>query len=160
MPPRCMKPVWNNAMVLMGNGSRKPLGEIRVGDVVITNKGRPRRVLASADKGLLECVEIKTHSGRSVIASLDHPFLTPDGWIEAGKLQVGQSVATVPCPETVPTQADRCLEEFRMAGYFVGDGSCGPVGRGTGCAAVITTGDEEVAKDLAACAARLGFTVS
>src|SRR5579871_374055 len=32
MPPRCMKPVWNNAMVLMGNGSRKPLGEIRVGD--------------------------------------------------------------------------------------------------------------------------------
>ena len=74
----------------MADGSYKTLGEIRVGDSVISHTGASRRVSAVFEQGELECVEITTHSGRVAVAALDHPFMTPQGWVEAAHLRVGQ----------------------------------------------------------------------
>src|SRR3990172_11227576 len=42
IPPGTMKPVDTNAWVLMGDGTRKRLGDVQVDDIVITHRGRPR----------------------------------------------------------------------------------------------------------------------
>ncbi|WBB94200.1 phage terminase large subunit [Verrucosispora sp. WMMC514] len=122
MPPQEGKPVVIDGVILMGDGSRKPLRDVAVGDLVITHKGRPRAVTAVHEQGTLPVVTIRTHSGRSITAALDHPFLTPSGWVNAGALTVGDVLAVVKTPQAVTT-ATVTAEEARLMGYFVGDGS-------------------------------------
>jgi predicted phage terminase large subunit-like protein len=92
MPPRHGKPVWVESMVLMGNGSRKRIKDIKIGDEVITHLGRPRKVTQIFHQGLLECVEITTSRGRKTIAAKTHPFLTTEGWVNAGDLSTNMRV--------------------------------------------------------------------
>lgn len=112
MPPRMMKPVSINALVLMGDGSRRRLGDVVVGDEVVTHTGRTRLVEAVHDQGDLPCLRIATRAGRGVDAAPDHPFLTPEGWVLAGDLSVGQSLATVARPVTTAAK-NRDDAEFR-----------------------------------------------
>ncbi len=115
MPPRHGKPVYSGSMILLKNGLRKPISEVVVGDQVITHKGRGRRVLAIHEQGELTTVRITTRQGRSTIAALDHPFLTPEGWVDARNLQVGMALANVPSPKA--GGADIPVEAFGMAGH-------------------------------------------
>lgn len=158
MPPRHGKPVYNGTMILMGDGSRKAIADIAVGDTVISDSGEPRAVTAVIAQGVLPCVRVITKSGREVIVAHDHPFLTADGWRDAIDLSVGQRLAIVPKPGTQPQQEGRPIEEFRLAGYFAGDGNT--TAAKTSCQASITIGDEEIGRDIHHCAAVLGFTVT
>lgn len=121
MPPRHGKPINIEEAVLLADGTYKRLGDIQVGDMVISHTGTPRRVLAVHDQGDLPCVRINTRCGRSIVAALDHPFLTESGWKNAGDLKEKDLLAAVKepklqvCEETSP-------EEARLIGYFVGDG--------------------------------------
>src|SRR6266700_2488120 len=126
MPPQEGKPVIGSAMILMGDGSRKRLSDVRPGDMVITHRGRPRRVTAVHKQGLLPIVKITTHAGRVIRAAADHPFLTPDGWTDAGKLAPGDVLAVIRSPATSPAgygAAPLTGEAARLLGYFVGDGN-------------------------------------
>lgn len=130
------KPVNVDALVLMGDGSRKRLGDVEVGDWVMTHMGRARRVIEVHRQGKQPSVRITTRRGRVVDAAVDHPFLTEGGWVSAGDLKGAggvwgngsrqmrtcDKIATVPAPEVV-TGASRSPEEFALAGYFIGDGS-------------------------------------
>lgn len=156
-PPQVGKPVYSGTVILMGDGSRKRIDEIQVGEKVITHLGRPRTVLAVHRQGKLPCVEITTHSGRKTVAALDHPFLTPEGWVEAGKLTPNMTLALVPSPATTP-RAQLLPEEARLLGYFVGDGSTG-ASAATSCSAGITSASPTVVEDIYRCAAKLGFGV-
>lgn len=158
-PPRHGKPVYNGTMILMGDGSRKPIADVQIGDTVISHRGLPRIVTALVSQGALPCVRITTRAGRQVVAALNHPFLTADGWRDAKDLQIGQGLGSVPLPQTVPSQEGRPVEEFRLAGYFIGDGSTSWNQGGRSCAACITAGDPAIEKDIAHCAATLGFQV-
>lgn len=89
------KPLDVETPVLMGDGSYKRLGDVKVGDLVITHWARPRKVLAVFDQGELPVLRITTHSGRTVLSALDHPFLTREGWVVAEDLSVGQFLASV-----------------------------------------------------------------
>lgn len=153
-PPGVGKPLDVNTIVLMGDGTRKRLGDIRVGEFVIAKDGLPHRVSAVHEQGERECVKITTHSGRSVIAALDHPFLTPDGWVEAGKLSVGQPLALLN-EVLIFATSKRTDAEAKLAGYFVGDGSIGPAGNSI--QARITTTSSAYLDDIIACCASLGF---
>ncbi len=60
-----------------------------------------------------------TEAGREIVATEDHPFLTPDGMVPLGRIQVGERVAVVPF-EGVPYEPpdDRVLvdlEDIRRA---------------------------------------------
>lgn len=92
MPPRHGKPVWVESLVLMGDGTRKPIKDVVVGDYVITHEGRPRKVLEIFKQGLLDCVKITTKRGRVTTAALTHPFLTTTGWVNAGDLNTSMNV--------------------------------------------------------------------
>src|SRR5690606_34731170 len=132
---------------------------VEVGDTVITHTGKPRRVSAVHIQGLLDCVKITTGAGRSTIAALDHPFLTPSGWVQAGDLQVGMTLGAVASPQIIPSDSLRAAEA-RLLGYFVGDGGTTFTARGDGSFnSVITTASEAVHSEIIRCAESLGFTV-
>lgn len=152
VPPQHGKPVEENQSVLMGDGSRKKLKDVVVGDYVITKLGRPRRVMNVFKQGELECVKLNTRSGRSVTAALDHPMLTTEGWVKAGDIKTGMFLASVVPDINKDVSTNRELCEARLIGYFIGDGNC------TNNAAVITVVDEIELQDIIYCAETIGFT--
>lgn len=155
-PPGHGKPLDVETPVLCGDGRYRRLGDIKVGQQVITHEARPRSVLAVHEQGELDCVAIKTHSSRVVVAALDHPFMTADGWRKAGELQAGQVLALVHAHmkdqhETHPEA------ECRLAGYFIGDGNCTENRRTNGLNARISVADPVILKSIQDCARAMGF---
>jgi hypothetical protein len=82
LPPRHMKPVDINARVDTARGYVH-LGDIVVGDLVLTHLGRYRKVLAILEQGDLPVLRISTEQCRVVLATPDHRFLTGRGWLRA-----------------------------------------------------------------------------
>lgn len=171
LPRRHGKPLAEDStLILMEDGSRKLLRDVAVGDAVISGAGRPQKVTAVDVQGELSCLNMVTQSGRHIVAALDHPFLTPDGWREASELGPGTALGNVAAPLTVCASTksdsrwlfpiDRSDEEFRLAGYFVGDGNCTFTGGPQlvrSFQARITTNDDDVAKDIQRCATAMSF---
>lgn len=85
VPFRTAKPVHVDEPVLTDDGYKR-LGDIQVGDRVLTHKGRFRSVLAVHEQGRLPTVVVRTFGGRAVRAAPDHPFMTTQGWVNAGEL--------------------------------------------------------------------------
>ncbi len=158
--PRHLKPLDVNTSIAYSGGMYKALKDVKVGDKVLTHKGRYRTVLAIGEQGLLPTIKIKTNSGREIVTALDHPFLTPHGWIEAKDLKISDVLGIV-VPQEDTGVRDRLLEEYRMAGYFVGDGQCGIYGRGASTVGVqtanITCHDEIEGADIIHCSNTLGW---
>ena len=159
MPPRHGKPLDVKSLVLMGDGQRKALGDVQVGDSVITQKGRARQVTEVFEQGMLDTLRLTTASGRTVVSALDHPFLTTDGWKLAEDLRAGMFLAEVPGADCAPSVTNRRDEEYRLAGYFIGDGSVAQTQQNS-FASGITCFDPQMAADLRFCAAALGFQVN
>jgi len=87
-----------NEMVLMADGSRKVIRDICIGDTIttfnpITQLPSPSRVInhyvRETDKKIYT---LKTKSGRSIIATEDHPFMTLDGWKKVEDLSYNEMV--------------------------------------------------------------------
>lgn len=85
-------PIWENESVLMGSGLQKPLRDVVVGDVVVNQHGRSTRVTAVHIQGNLQCRHVISYSGDTVYAALNHPFITPDGRVNAGDLKRGSLI--------------------------------------------------------------------
>lgn len=158
VPPGFCKPVATSAIVQLSSGDRVSLGKIHVGDRIITKTGKPATVVEIHEQGELECLAIRTWSGREVVAAPDHPFLTPEGWVQAKDLVVGQCLALRANREYEETRLmildRRRDEEFALAGYLIGDGSV------TGNAANVTSGTPIHIEQVCALAAALGFTAN
>jgi predicted phage terminase large subunit-like protein len=155
MPPQHGKPCYNGTMILMADGSYKALGDVVVGDRVITHTGFPQTVTAVFEHPGRRAVRLTAQSGRSTVAALDHPFLTPAGWVNAGDLQVGMSLGNVAVAKTDGAER-RSAYEYRLAGYYIGDGHCAVTGNAA--ASSITNIDALTVADVEACAEALGFT--
>ena len=78
--------------VLMGDGTRKAIKDVKNGDKVITFD--PKTLKISTTKVINQYVrettqkiyKIKTTSGREIIATENHPFMTPYGWCKVGEM--------------------------------------------------------------------------
>ncbi len=156
-PKKHGKPIEENSLVLMADGSYKRLGDVRVGDGVITSQGRPREVSEVFEQGKLPVLEIKTRCGRSIKSAYDHPFLTPSGYVMAKDLAVGNVLANLGQLSTVWLEWKRPIEEYRLAGYFIGDGNVTRSGHSNN--ARITCYDDIEAKDIYHCTAVMGFGI-
>lgn len=150
VPPRHSKPVWEEEWVLTRARGRIRLKDVIVGDEVLTHKGRFRRVMAVHEQGVLPLWRISTWCGRSVKAAADHPFLTPRGWKNAADL-VPHDVVGIAMPQEKSGTQTVTLEEARLLGYLVGDGS---LTQGT---IKFTTACERMSADLESCCAAQGF---
>lgn len=148
--PGSSKPVWEEMPVLMADGTYKPLREVRVGDRVIGKTGKGCVVTAVHEQGLQSCVKILTASKREIIAATDHPIMTTMGWTKAGMVTIGDHLGLMHSPQ-IEGSTTRSIDEFSLAGYFIGDGS---VTHGN-CA--LTSKDPEYIEDFCAVSQRLGF---
>jgi DNA-directed DNA polymerase III PolC len=63
---------------------------------------RKRRVVAFIESGTKTVYRLRTALGHSIVATAEHPFMTPEGWRKLGKLQIGDRVAAA---RTLPIQA-------------------------------------------------------
>lgn len=150
-PPRSGKPVWVENLVTMGDGSYRKLKDVKVGDFVITDKGRARKVLEVFEQPEQLCLRLVTRSGIETITALDHPYLTPEGFVQAKDLRPGMHLTHV-CFDLPPSP--RKDEEFLLAGFFVGDGTT------LYNQATISTKDEKRIAEILRCCKVLGFKTS
>lgn len=160
-PGQAGKPVHVEETILMANGARKRLADIGVGEFVIAQDGRAHRVSDVHEQGSLPCLRIVTESGRSIVVAPDHPFLTPEGWTEAGNLISGDTLALMSRP-SVTVSSERAAEEYRLAGYFIGDGAVGRSSKATetgSCHAEFTCHDTVQMADFQHCVESLGGVV-
>jgi len=149
VPPGFSKPVHVEEPVLTDRGYKR-LGDVRVGDMVVTHKGRLRRVVAVHEQGNLPLLKLTTWAGREVKAAGDHPFLTPDGWVELQNLKPGNYVG-VPRLEDYPDHGTMTPEEARLLGYLVGDGCISQR------SLAFVNMDQDAIDDFIYCAASCGF---
>lgn len=149
IPPGTSKPVHVDELVYTDRGFVR-LGDVEVGDSVLTHKGRFRLVLEVHDQGVLPTVRIKTFCGREVRTALDHPFLTPRGWIKAQDLTTHDYVGFP--RRTEDLRIDKVTEhEARLLGYLVGDGCI------NSRSLSFTNADQEIIDDFIHCAKLCGF---
>ena len=133
--PRHGKPLAEDTLVDMADGSRKPIVDIRVGDAVVSGRGRRTVVTAVFDQGELPTLTIHTRQGRSVTAEATHRFWvrTPAGleWVRAGDVvPYGRDASRRPRGDalmvarySVPEPLALTRDEARFLGYMVGDGN-------------------------------------
>jgi phage terminase large subunit-like protein len=152
-------PIWEEELIQMRDGTQLRLKDIKKGDLIINGFGDPVIVKQVHIQGELESLKITTDSGRIIHSSLEHSFFTPEGWITAERLKVGDVLA-LRSHVNVGIQKDPTIEECRMAGYFVGDGCC-TFTRGSekSCNASIVSSDRSEGLDIIYCAESLGFHV-
>ena len=97
-PRNCYQCIGEEELVLMSNGERKPIKDIKIDDEVITFD--PITMVPSITKVINQFVKptekkiykIKTISGRSIIATNDHLFMTKSGWKKAEELNGDEKV--------------------------------------------------------------------
>ena len=114
-------------LVLMADGSMRAIGDLNNGDRIVTVNPQTlihstsminsHFVKSSAEYGK-DVVKIETLSGRSIVATVDHPVLTPTGWVDAGKLKCESDlVCVVPTVKHYDHVTDKMLvlssESFR-----------------------------------------------
>ena len=152
-------PIWEEELVQMADGLKKKLKDIRKGDFIINGKGNLTKVLGVHIQGELDCLKIITDSGRIVHISNEHPFLTPDGWVNANKLDVG-TVLALKTDIQVSVKTEVSLEESRLAGYMIGDGCCTWARKKEiTCNANIVSSDEIEGLDIVHCADVMKFGI-
>ena len=98
-PRNCYQCLWVEENVVMADGSKKRIKDVRIGDEVVvfdpaTMKKTTSKVVnhwvKSTDKHMYD---ITTQNGRSIRTTYDHLFMTLDGWRRAEELHYGSMVA-------------------------------------------------------------------
>lgn len=110
----CAYCVSGDTEILMGDGTTRPISELREGDEVYgtLKRGGFRRLVRTIVKAHWQSIKpahrIRLADGRSIVASADHRFLTARGWRRVEKMR-GRSSSLV----GVDVPARR--EELRLA---------------------------------------------
>jgi len=152
-------PIWEDEKVQMANGILKKLKDVKKGDFVINWKGKSTKVLEIYQQGTLPILKITTDSGREIHTAYNHPFLTPNGWVNADHLQIDDNLA-LKTDIQIKITSFPSIEECRLAGYFVGDGCCTwTKNKEITCNSNIVCSDVLEGKDIIYCAEKLGFKV-
>lgn len=87
--------LWEEEPVLMADGSTKKIKDVCIGDRVITFDPQTmtpsyttvvNQYVRPTDKAI---VKVKTDTGREIVVTEDHPFMTNKGWLPASRLMEG-----------------------------------------------------------------------
>lgn len=126
IPRGHFKCVSRNTIVLTYNGP-KFIQNLKPGDKVAscdttTLKNQWSAVVAVECQGVKPTVLVKTRSGRELRVTGNHPFRQLGGWVNAENLRSGDRLA---CARVYPEPRINKLtiEEARVLGYLIGDGS-------------------------------------
>lgn len=104
--------LWKEETVMMADGSKKPIKDVKVGDEVVTFD--PITLENSITKVVHHYVRktdkliyrVTTESGREIVATEDHKFMTSEGWCEVKDIKdklIGVSLE----PKYMPHQVEQ-----------------------------------------------------
>lgn len=81
--------IYINEKVILRDGTEKKMGDVKIGDQIISNDGY-KTVQLVHHKKIKECYKIKLKSGKSIIVSGDHVFPTNRGRISINEGKLGK----------------------------------------------------------------------
>jgi hypothetical protein len=113
----CLPP---DQLVLMGNGEPRPIADISVGDLVLTGRGRARRVshvFTRRHAGSMVTLKMRGYP-HPVRMTPEHRVPTLDGWKQAGDLSVGDTLLR-PRPKMLP---DGDYDAGWIVGVYLAEG--------------------------------------
>jgi predicted phage terminase large subunit-like protein len=122
VPPGHAKPLHVSTPVLMADGRWAALGDIKVGDIVVTDKNRARRVTHVHEQGVLPLLKLTTKAGRTVLTAGDHSFRVAGGWKQAMDLRPGDPLDIV---GGLPTKGSSNVGRFEVAAAVAASGATG-----------------------------------
>src|SRR2546426_10368813 len=88
------KCLTGDARIEMADGTRKPITEVRDGDLVLTKDG-PFPALGVRPSGVRAVGRLRLRNGMQLRCTPDHPVFTQRGWVNAEELTVDDFVAVV-----------------------------------------------------------------
>ena len=100
-PRNCYQCLWIEEDVLMADGTKKKIKDVKVGDEVVsfdTKTMKPgvgkviNQYVRTTDKDIYK---ITLESGRSLIATSNHPLMSPKGWVKVEDMKVGETAIGV-----------------------------------------------------------------
>lgn len=145
------------SIVSCADGTRKRVDELRVGDKLVGVDGSYRMaeqtVVSRWSNGLKPLLRVVTSNGTTIDCTPNHPLLKATGWVEAGKIAVGDRVGL---PRSLPSshkEATVTLDEAKVVGYLLGDGGL------TDASARFTNVDERVQTEFKSCIESMGHSV-
>jgi len=81
-----------------------------------------RQVSNFIRSGKKDVIDITLANGKNVRVSATHPVLTPNGWVGAGELSVGDMMGAPKSPLPISANQKVSIDEARLLGYLLGDG--------------------------------------
>lgn len=157
MPPRHGKCLAIGTPVLMADGTWKPIELVCPSDMVMSVNLRydvtSRCVTSTMNNGVRPVLKITLFSGRELVCTENHPLLTVSGWVNAGDLKIGDSVAAA--KRSPMSSGDPLPWGFAsLMGYIAGDGGY------TNGEVRITNIDPDVIRHLGEIAERYGWKLT
>lgn len=161
-PPQHGKPLAVGTMVTMSDGTRRPIESLKLGDAVVSGRGRVAHVTGFFPQGELPVQRIRTIQGREILAEASHRFLTQDGWKRVDQLRPyakanwqrprGDALQVAQRYELHTASVGR--DQARLAGYLIGDGCTSQPG------VRFTSADDAVTADFVAIVRSMGCDVA
>lgn len=106
---QCLHP---DETVLMADGSKKPIKDVCVGDTVVTFDPETKLTRTTSvinqyvRMSVAQAYEIETVSGRKIIATSNHNFMTKDGWKPVSEFDDTTYIGILADPEPVSPFVD------------------------------------------------------
>ncbi len=96
-PYHCSFCLRKGTTIITVHGRNKKIEEIAIGDKVLAWDEQAKRlsestVIATGSRWVDRVLKIRMNTGETIEVTHEHPIYTPQGWVDAGKLRVGQSV--------------------------------------------------------------------
>ncbi|MDP2913400.1 MAG: hypothetical protein Q8N91_05265, partial [Candidatus Omnitrophota bacterium] len=93
----CLTP---DSLIHLPDGTTKPLIQIKPGEEVLslnekTKKLEPHKVNALLEMGVKPVYRIRTQSGKELKTTLNHPYLTREGWRKLKEIKIGEEIAVI-----------------------------------------------------------------
>jgi len=95
--------------------------DVKVASLQADYKLRPQTPTNYLDNGVRPCYRVTTHLGREIEVTLNHPFLTLDGWQPLEKLKPGDRIAA---PRSLPFFGNGELSDahVKLLGHLIAEG--------------------------------------
>jgi len=116
-PRNAYQCILETELVLLADGERVPIRDVKVGDSVLTFNpltqiSEPSRVIhhytRETDKKIYKII---TESGRTLVATEDHPFMTADGWKEVQELDSAKDLLAI---QVHPASMSSSVEDYTI----------------------------------------------
>ena len=110
--------------ITMGDGTKRPIEEIEVGDEVLTHRGNVHPVTYTMErgyKGTIYHVEIYGQKTKMKVTE-EHPIWTKRGWVFAEDLTTDDHVLT---PRFKTTVQEAVMPWAKLMGYYLAEGNLG-----------------------------------